>query len=101
MCGEVFIEKVCAKIKHGRKLCVTSICSKASGFLFQLVIPPKFIVGFVPNLNQFLFMRCGRFSPNFSIIGVAIKELHLLEVEGVELSIFPLNLSKIISSSKA
>ncbi len=24
MCGEVFMEKVCAKIKHGRKLC----CSK-------------------------------------------------------------------------
>jgi hypothetical protein len=24
MCGEVFLEKVCARIKHGRKLC----CSK-------------------------------------------------------------------------
>jgi hypothetical protein len=24
MCGEVFMEKVCARIKHGRKLC----CSK-------------------------------------------------------------------------
>jgi hypothetical protein len=24
MCGEVFVEKVCARIKHGRKLC----CSK-------------------------------------------------------------------------
>jgi hypothetical protein len=21
MCGEVFVEKVCARIKHGRKLC--------------------------------------------------------------------------------
>jgi hypothetical protein len=24
MCGEVFVKKVCARIKHGRKLC----CSK-------------------------------------------------------------------------
>jgi hypothetical protein len=23
MCGEVFMEKVCARIKHGRKLCVS------------------------------------------------------------------------------
>ncbi len=47
MCEEVFMEKVCARIKHGRKLCVTSTCSKASGFLVQLVVPLKSIVGFV------------------------------------------------------
>jgi hypothetical protein len=47
MCGEVFMEKECARIKHGRKLCVTGICSKASGILVQLVVPPKFTVGFV------------------------------------------------------
>jgi hypothetical protein len=47
MCGEVFMEKVCARIKHGRKLCVTNTCSKASEFLIQLVVPPKSIVGFV------------------------------------------------------
>ncbi len=41
MCGEVFMEKVCARIKHGKKLCVASICSKASGFFIQLVVPPK------------------------------------------------------------
>jgi hypothetical protein len=35
MCGEVFIEKLGAKIKHGRKLCVASTCSKTSGFLVQ------------------------------------------------------------------
>jgi len=52
MCGEVFMEKVCAKIKYGRKLCVTSTCSKASGFLVQLVVPSKFTIGFVSNLNQ-------------------------------------------------
>ncbi len=83
MCGEVFMEKVCARIKHGRKLCVANTCSKASGFLVQLVVPPKSTVGFVSNLNQFYFERCKRFSPNFSIIGFVVRELHWLEVEGV------------------
>jgi len=53
MCGEVFMEKECARIKHGRKLCVTSTCSKASGILVQLVVPPKSTVGFMSKLNQF------------------------------------------------
>jgi hypothetical protein len=53
MCREVFMERVCARIKHGRKLCVTSTCSKASGFLVQLIVPPKSTIGFVSNLNQF------------------------------------------------
>jgi hypothetical protein len=53
MCGEVFMENVCARIKHGRKLCVASTCSKASGFFVQLVVPPKSTVGFMSNLNQF------------------------------------------------
>jgi hypothetical protein len=78
MCGEV-----CARIKHGRKLCVASTCSKTSRFLVQLVVPPKSTVGFVSNLNQFYFERCKRFSPNFSIIRFAIRELHWLEIEGV------------------
>jgi hypothetical protein len=51
MCEEVFMEKVCARIKHGRKLCVASTCSKTFGFLVQLVVPPKSTVGFVSNLN--------------------------------------------------
>jgi hypothetical protein len=51
MCGKMFMEKVCAIIKHGRKLCVASTYSKVSGFLFQLVVPPKSTVGFVSNLN--------------------------------------------------
>jgi hypothetical protein len=89
MCGEVFMEKVCARIKHGRKLCVASTCSKASGFLFQLVVPLKSIVGFLSNLNQLLVRRCRRFSPNFSIIGFTVRELHLLEVEGLNLFVFP------------
>jgi hypothetical protein len=75
--------KVCARIKHGRKLCVANTCRKAFGFLFQLVVPPKSIVGFVSNLIQFLFRRCSRFSPNFIIIRFIVRELHLLEIEGV------------------
>jgi hypothetical protein len=47
MCEEVFMKKVCARIKHGRKLCVTSTCNKASGFFVQLVVPPKSTIGFV------------------------------------------------------
>jgi hypothetical protein len=53
MCGKVFMEKVCARIKHGRKLCVISICSKASRILVQLVVPPKSTIEFVSKLNQF------------------------------------------------
>ncbi len=34
MCEEVFMEKSCAKMKHGRKLCVANTYSEASGFLF-------------------------------------------------------------------
>jgi hypothetical protein len=37
----------------------------------------------VSNFKKFLFRRCRRFSSNFSIIGLVIKELHLPEVEGV------------------
>jgi len=73
---------------------------KASGFLLQLIVPSKSTVGFVSKLNQFYFGRCKRFSQNFSIIGVTIRELHLLEVEGVELSIFSFNLGNVVSSSK-
>jgi hypothetical protein len=37
----------------------------------------------VSNLKPFLFRRCKRFSPNFNIIGLAVRELHLPEVKGV------------------
>jgi hypothetical protein len=47
ICGEVFMDKVCARIKHGKKLRVTSTCSKASRFLVQLVVPPKSTIRFV------------------------------------------------------
>ncbi len=77
------MEKVCARIKHGRKLCVASTCRKTSGFLVQIIFPPKSTVGFMSNLNQFLFRRCKSFFPNFNIIGFAMRGLHLLEVEGV------------------
>jgi hypothetical protein len=62
--------------------------------LSQIVVPPKSTIGFVSNLKQFMLSRCKRFSPNFSIIGFVVRELHLLEVEGVEMVYFFLNLSK-------
>jgi len=37
----------------------------------------------VSNLKQVLFRRCRRFSPNFNIIGFAVRELRLPEVKGV------------------
>jgi hypothetical protein len=51
--------------------------------LFQIVVPLKSTLGFVSNSKKFLFRRCRRFFPNFSIIGFAVRELHLPEVEGV------------------
>jgi hypothetical protein len=41
-----------------------------------------------------MFRRCRRLSPNFSIIGFVVRELHLLEVEGVYSGVHFLNLSK-------
>jgi hypothetical protein len=35
------------------------------------------------NLKQLLLRRCRRFSSNFNIIDLVVRELHLLEVEGV------------------
>jgi hypothetical protein len=67
---------------------------KASGVLFQIVVPPKSIIGFVSNLKKFMFRRCKRFFPNFSIVGFDVRELHLPEVEGFEIVYFFLNLSK-------
>ncbi len=61
---------------------------KALGVLFQIVVFPKSTVGFVSNFNQFFFRRCRRVSPNFNTIGVVVRELHLLEVEGVEFVCF-------------
>jgi len=79
MCGKVlFMREMCARIKHGKISMIKPL------FLFQIVVPPKSTVGFVSNLKQFLFRRCRKFSPNFSIIDLAVKELHLLEVERVE-----------------
>ncbi len=69
---------------------------KASIFLFRIVVSLKFIVRFVSNFKLFQFGRCKIFSTKFNIIGVAAKELHLLEVEGVEIICFFSNLVKII-----
>jgi hypothetical protein len=47
---------------------------KAFGVLFQIIVPPKSTVGFVSNLKKFLFRRCRRFFPIFSITRFAIRE---------------------------
>jgi hypothetical protein len=65
MCGEVFMEKKCARIKHGRKLCVTNTCSKAFGILVQLIIPLKSIVGFVSKLKKILVCKVKKLLPKF------------------------------------
>jgi hypothetical protein len=53
MCGEVFMERVCARIKHGRRLCVASTYNNAFGFLVQLIVPPKSTIGLVSKFNQY------------------------------------------------
>jgi hypothetical protein len=35
------------------------------------------------NFKKFLFRRCRRFSSIFSIIGFAVREIRLPEIEGV------------------
>jgi hypothetical protein len=75
---------------------------KAYGFLFKIIVPLKSTVGFVSNFKKYYFRRCRRFFKNFSIIGVAIRELHLPEVEGVEtIYVCSSNLVKIVLSSEA
>ncbi len=74
-------------VVHERDVCKNKAWKdfhdKALGVLFQIVFLPKSTVGFLSNFKKFLFRRCRRFSPNFNIIGLAIRELHLLEVVGV------------------
>jgi hypothetical protein len=67
---------------------------EASGLLVSLIGSLKSTVGLVSKLDQFYFSRCGSSSQKFSIIGFAVKELHLLKVEEVELFFSFLNLSK-------
>jgi hypothetical protein len=52
MCGEVLMERVCVRIKHGRRLCVANTSNNASKFFVQLVVPSKSTVGLVSKLNQ-------------------------------------------------
>jgi len=35
------------------------------------------------SMEGFLFRRCKMFSPNFNIIDLVVRELHLPKVEGV------------------
>jgi hypothetical protein len=63
--------------------CVARACGKASGLMVQLVVSLKSTIGFVSNLNQFYLRRCRRPSQKFSLIGLSVKELRSLDVEGV------------------
>jgi hypothetical protein len=59
---------------------------EASGLLVSLIGSLKSTVGLVSKLDQFYFSRCGSSSQKFSIIGFAVRELQVLEVECVEVS---------------
>ncbi len=63
--------------------CAASACGKTFGLLVQLVFSLKSTVGFVSNLNHFQLRRCTRPSQKFSLIGLSVRELCGLEVEGV------------------
>ncbi len=90
-------KKLCANKEHGRKLCVASSCSGVYGRIsmnkplnsyLELIFFLKSTVGFVSNFKKIQFRKCKISSKKFSIIGVATRELHLLEVEGVEIVCF-------------
>jgi hypothetical protein len=61
---------------------------QACGFLFKIVVSLKFTIGFVSNFKQFQFRKCKMFFQNFNVIGFVARELHLLEVEGVDYFFF-------------
>ncbi len=77
------VEGCCSKKKCVQELSMERFPWQSFGVLFQIVFPPKSTVGFMSNLKQFMFRKCRRFFPNFSIIGFVVRELHLPEVEGV------------------
>jgi hypothetical protein len=64
--------------------------------LFKIIVYLKSTIGFVKNFKNFEFRRCKISSKKFSIIGFVARELHLLEVEGVETVCFFSNLVKIV-----
>jgi hypothetical protein len=51
--------------------------------LVPLVVSPKSTVGFVLKFNEFFLERFKRPSPKFSLIGLSVRELRGLKVEGV------------------
>jgi len=69
---------------------------KTLGFLIKIVVALRSTVRFFSNLILFQFKSCRRFSQNFNFIGFAARELHLLEVEGVEIVCFFFSLVKIV-----
>ncbi len=57
---------------------------EASGLFGCLIVSHKSTVGFVSKLYQSYFGRCKRPSQKHSSIGPSVRELQVLEVEGVE-----------------
>jgi hypothetical protein len=56
--------------------------------LVQIVVSLKSTVGFVPNFKKIQFKRSKISFQEFSIIGFFARELHLLEVEWVDIVCF-------------
>jgi hypothetical protein len=52
--------------------------------LVELIFSLKSTIGCASILNQLYFGRCKSSSQKFSVIGFAVRELQVLEVEGVE-----------------
>ncbi len=95
MCEKLlFMEKMCAKKEHGRKLCVASSCSGVHGRIsmnkpldsyFKYLFLSNPLLDLSQTLISFSLGGVECFFQNFSIVGFVARELHLLEVEGVEL----------------
>ncbi len=69
MCEEKISSYVWKCVVHEKDVCKKEVWKdfhdKAFGVLFQIVVPPKSIVGFVLNLKQLFFRKCRRFFSKF------------------------------------
>jgi hypothetical protein len=98
MCERVlFMEKMYAKKKNGRKLCVANSCNRVHGRIsmnkpldsyFKYFFLSNPLLDFFQDLNNFN-LRSVKCSLKISTsLGLLQGELHLPKVEGVELFVF-------------
>jgi len=73
----LFMREMCARIKHGR-ISMTKPRSFISNSCSSQIHCWIYV-----KLKTVLVRRCKTFSPNFNIIGLVVRELHLPKVEGV------------------